>query len=441
METGSVGTLHYKVRMPSSTGSRPDDLVPCAVSLAAPAATRAPGGALPTRAAGSQLPRVLVAHNRYQQRGGEDAVVDSEIELLRRHGHAVHEYRRDNRELDAMPQAAAALQTMWSRRTVTDLDRLVHDFRPDLVHVHNTFPLISPSIYWAAARHGLPVVQTLHNFRLVCPQGLMLRDGAPCEDCVGQLPWRAVRHRCYRGSAAQSGVLATMIAGHRGLGTWSRKVTRYIALNEFCRDRFVAGGLPASRLRVKPNFVDVAPPDGAPRRGLLFVGRLAAEKGVQVLAAALRGAALAEPVLVAGSGPQETLLRGIEGVQLLGDLPPETVYRQMRAARALLLPSIWYENFPRTLVEAFGCGLPVIASRLGALASLVEDGHTGRLFAAGDAGALRAALQWAMANPQELARMGAAARARYERDLTGDANYRQLLALYREAIDAPCPTT
>lgn len=427
--------------MASSPGPRPHESVLAGAALACPPR---PSPGVPTRQPGTPvppLPRVLVAHNRYQQRGGEDAVVDSEVELLRSRGHAVHEYRRDNHDLATLAPASAARQTMWSGRTVADIERLVQEFRPDLVHVHNTFPLISPSIYWVAARHRLPVVQTLHNFRLVCPQGLMLRDDRPCEDCVGHLPWRAVRHRCYRASAAQSAVLATMIAGHRALGTWERKITRYIALNEFCRERFVAGGLPAARVRVKPNFVDVPPPGDGPRQGLLFVGRLSVEKGVRVLADALHGAALREPVFVAGSGPLEALLRGIPGVQLLGNLAADEVYRRMRAARALVLPSIWYENFPRTLVEAWGCGLPVLASRLGAMQALVADGRTGRLFEPGDAGALRSALQWALEHPAELAGMGAAARAHYEDQLTGEANYRQLLALYREAIDDPCTTT
>ncbi|MBG6081033.1 glycosyltransferase [Rubrivivax gelatinosus] len=427
--------------MASSPGPDPHEFVPLDLALACPAPPSPASLARAAAAAAAPPLRVLVAHNRYQQRGGEDAVVDSEVELLRSRGHAVHEYRRDNHELETMPPAAAAGQTLWSRRTVADIDRLMHEFRPDLVHVHNTFPLISPSLYWAAARHRLPVVQTLHNFRLVCPQGLMLREGRPCEDCVGRLPWRAVRHRCYRDSAAQSAVLATMIAGHRGLGTWSRKVTRYIALNDFCRDRFVAGGLPAAKLRVKFNFVDVpAPPDG-PRHGFLFVGRLSAEKGVGVLAQALRAQRLEEPVFIAGTGPEQHLLEGLPGVVRLGNLAPEQVYERMRSTRALVLPSLCYENFPRTLAEAFGCGQPVIGSRHGAMAALLEEHRTGLLFAPGDAAALASTLQWALQHPGELGEMGRRARARYERELTGESNYRQLLAIYREAIESTCQSS
>ena len=199
---------------------------------------------------------VLVVHNAYQQRGGEDAVVEAEIDLLRQNGHPVQVYRRSNDEISQMPAASAAIQTLWSRRTTHDIRNLIHQHRSAVVHVHNSFPLVSPSVYWAAAALNVPVVQTLHNYRLVCPQALLLRDGKPCEDCVGKVPWRAVQHACYRGSQAQSAVVAAMLQTHRWLGTWQHKITRYIALNEFCRDQFIAGGLPRERIRIKPNLAD-----------------------------------------------------------------------------------------------------------------------------------------------------------------------------------------
>lgn len=378
--------------------------------------------------------RVLVAHNRYQQRGGEDAVVESEVALLRQHGHAVLEYQRDNHDLEGMSRVRAVAQTLWSTRTVRDVESAVSDFKPDVLHVHNTFPLISPSIYWAAARHRLPVVQTLHNFRLICPQAMLLRDGKPCEACVGQTPWQGVLHRCYRGSATQTGALATMLTGHRAIGTYSTRITRYIALNSFCRDRFIAGGLPADRIVVKPNFVDLPEfPETSDRRSFLFVGRLSEEKGIEVLVRAGSIANVGEPILVAGAGPMATHLDGASGIQALGQLQSQAIYKQMRHVRALVLPSIWYENFPRTLVEAYACGLPVIASRLGAMASLVEDGVTGLLFEPGSADDLASKLAWAIQNPHAMARMGRNARGVYERDLTSESNYSQLMTIYAGA--------
>jgi len=376
--------------------------------------------------------KVLLAHNAYQLRGGEDAVAEAEAALLRAHGHEVLEYRRHNDEVKDLGRLRAAAGTLWSRRTRAEVTALLRQARPDVLHVHNTLPLISPAIYWAAADASVPVVQTLHNFRLLCPQAMLLREGRVCEDCVGRTPWPGVVHGCYRGSRAQTAVLAGMLVLHRGLGTWAHKVTRYIALNEFCRRKFIEGGLPAGRVVVKPNFVDLPAPTEGPRQGLLFVGRLSHEKGVATLAQA--AATLpAGSLRVAGSGPDEALLQGTPAT-LLGALPGDQVAGEMQRAVALVLPSLWYENFPRTLVEAYACGLPVLASRLGALADLVQDGITGLHFEPGNAADLAERMQWALQHPAEMAAMGRAARALYERDYSPEVNHAQLMAVYAGAI-------
>ncbi|MBC7162768.1 MAG: glycosyltransferase family 4 protein [Immundisolibacter sp.] len=382
--------------------------------------------------------RVLLAHNAYQHRGGEDSVVESELALLRSHGHVVETFFRSNDDVAGMPTLSLARQTLWSGRTSRDLAVLVRRFQPDLIHAHNTFPLISPSLYWAAARAGVPVVQTLHNFRLMCLNALFLRQGRVCEDCMGHLPWRGVARGCYRDSRAASGVLAGMLTLHRGLGTYRHKVARYIALNEFCRGKFIEGGLPAERVVVKPNFVDWAetqshtdplPEGDGERQGLLCVGRLSTEKGVAVLVGAMALSPSAQ-LRVAGEGPQAGLLDGVAGVTRLGSLPGEAVRQEMHRAQALVMPSIWYENFPRTIVEAFACGLPVIASRIGALADIVRDGQTGLLFEPGNARDLADRVAWARANPQRMAAMGAAARAQYEAEFSPEVNYRRLMEIY-----------
>jgi glycosyltransferase involved in cell wall biosynthesis len=378
--------------------------------------------------------RVLVVHNAYQQAGGEDRVVADEVALLARKGHEVLQMRRDNHEIALTGRLRLAADTLWSRRTHREALELLRRCRPDVVHVHNTLPLVSPSLYWACAEAGVPVVQTLHNFRLACPQAMFLREDGVCERCLGQAPWPAVLHGCYRGSRAQTAVVAGMLALHRGLGTWRDKVARYIALNEFCRAKFVQAGLPADRVVVKPNFADVeADAAPGPRRGFLFVGRLSPEKGVATLAQAWDASA-GLALRVAGTGPAGADIASRAGVTMLGALPPDAVLREMRGARALVLPSIWYENFPRTLVEAFGAGLPVIASRLGAMAELVEHGVTGLLFTPGDARDLAGQLRWAEANPRRLAEMGDNARRRFEQAYTADINHDRLVGIYREAI-------
>lgn len=377
--------------------------------------------------------RVVLIHNAYQHCGGEDSVVRAEIALLRSHGHEVATYFRSNDDVANISSVAVAAQTLWSTRTTHELSALTRTFNPDLIHVHNTLPLISPSIYWTAARAGVPVVQTLHNFRLMCLGALYLREGKVCEDCVGHLPWRGVVRKCYRGSGAASAVLAGMLTLHRGLGTYQNKVSRYIALNDFCRNKFIEGGLPADRIAVKPNFVDAPVTEDVTRRGLLFVGRLSVEKGVGTLASAVL-LLLDAQLRVAGDGPQSSLLDGVKGVTRLGALSGGAVMHEMNGAIALVISSIWYENFPRTIVEAFAAGLPVIASRIGALAELVSEGETGLLFEPGSAQDLADKMAWALAHPAQMGEMGRKARAKYEAEFTSERNYAQLMVIYGDAM-------
>ncbi len=386
--------------------------------------------------------RVMMVHNAYREWGGEDGVVSAELALLRNRGHEVIELRRNNLETDAMSGTRLAVQTLWSGATHAQASELLRQHRPDVVHVHNTFALISPSLYWACAAQGVPVVQTLHNFRLACPQAMFLRDGKVCESCIGKTPWPALVHACYRGSRTQTAVMFAMLGMHQVMGTFEKKITRYIALTQFSRAKFIAAGLPADRLVVKPNFV-VAPapatshssePSQRARNGLLHVGRLSPEKGTAVLAEAWRHCDQLS-LRVAGVGSAAQALSALKGVSMLGQLSASEVRAEMGRACALVLPSIIFENFPLTLVEAYASGLPVIASRIGALAELVEDGVTGLLFNPGDAKDLADRMQWAASHPAEMALMGAHARTRYEQRYTPEINYLQLMAIYRSAIE------
>jgi glycosyltransferase involved in cell wall biosynthesis len=377
--------------------------------------------------------RIIFAHNVYQHRGGEDAVVESEVNLLRSHAHEVELYTRENTEIGILAPTVVAREAIWSRRTWRELKRLIDSFKPDILHVHNTFPLISPSIYWVASQAGVPVVQTLHNFRLLCPQAMLLRKGRVCEECIGHLPWRGVVHGCYRDSWAQTSVLALMLGIHRAIGSYQSKVGRYIALNSFCKDVFARGGLPEERIRVKPNFVDL--PASAPRArsGFLFVGRLSPEKGTNTLAGALKRTRELTCTVV-GDGPDAKVIKEVRAANVTGWLSTDVVAERMRGAIALVMPSLWYENFPRTLVEAFASGLPVIASRLGALEAVICDGETGLLFDPGNEVELGEKMEWAAAHPAEMARMGEAARKVYEENYTPERNYEILMDIYHEAI-------
>lgn len=391
--------------------------------------------------------RVLLVHNCYQQRGGEDVVVEAEAALLRAHGVEVALYQRDNHELALRPRLESAAAALWSGAAVRDIERICARWSPHLLHFHNTFPLISAAPYWTAARHGIPVVQTLHNFRLLCPQAMLQRRGRQCQDCVGRLPWRAVLHGCYRDSPLQSGVAAAALALHRLIGSYRRRVHAYIALSRFSRELYVAGGLPAERLHLKPNFVaDDGPAPAQRRSGGLYAGRLSGEKGIAVLLSALQQLGpLAQHIRLAGDGPLAPAVRQAAPAVALGPLSGGQVRAHMRASQFLLAPSTCLETFGLAAVEAFSCGLPVIASAHGGLGELVQDGVTGLLVRPGDADHLAQKIRWALAHPEQMARMGAAARACYLQHYTPERNFQQLQAIYHHVLKGehhahPAPT-
>lgn len=378
--------------------------------------------------------KILVAHNAYHYRGGEDSVVDAEVLLLRRYGHEVLLYRRDNADIPRMPRWRAAIDTFWSRRTVAEIRKLQSGFRPDLIHAHNTFPLMSPSLYGVAGSLGVPVVQTLHNFRLVCPQAMLMRNGRRCTDCVGRLPWRGVLHRCYRGSLQQSAITAAMLTAHRVAGTWRDRVTRYIVLNQTCRDIFINGGLPSDLLRIKPNFVE---PRGVPnwegREGALFIGRLSPEKGLETLAHAMQRLP-GMYVDVYGKGPLQSMVERSEGLRYRGFLEGEALWRRIAKAAFLVMPSTGIESFGLAAIEAFASGTPVIASRQGGLKEIIQHQKNGLLVAPGDAMELARAIDYARSHPTEMRRMGVDAYQTYLAHYTPERNYATLMRIYDEAL-------
>ena len=390
--------------------------------------------------------KILVIHNYYQNPGGEDAVCEEEMALLRRMNHQIFHYSISNnviREFGALETLKLPWKSVWAHDSYKGVHRLIKCTSPDVVHLHNTFPLASPSVHYACARERVPVVQTLHNFRLLCPAATFLRDGKVCESCSGRmLAWPAVLHGCYRGSRSATIATAGMLAVHRSLGTWQTKVDVFIALSEFARGKFIAGGLPADRIVVKPNFVSHAP-EGRSSGGEygLYAGRLSEEKGIRVLLRAAAKSSSSILLKVAGDGPLlEEARDSMAGhVDLLGRVSPEQVVDLMRGARFVIVPSICFENFPLVIAESFACGVPVIASRLGSLAEIVDDGRTGLLFAPGDPQDLAAKVDWAWSNPEAMSEMGRAARREYECKYTSENNYRMLMEIYQRAIASRAP--
>lgn len=390
--------------------------------------------------------KVLLAHNSYQQPGGEDGVFEQECQLLERHGHHVLIYRRSNLELE---QLASMQRLALVNRVVSAEDsrlavlRVLRSEKPDLVHVHNTFMMISPSIYQACREAQVPVLQTLHNFRLLCPAATFFRDGRACEECVEHSLWRGVWHGCYHGSHATTAVVALMLQLHRSRGTWDKSVDGYIALTDFSRKKFVEGGLPAEKISVKPNFVYPDPGErNTPGHYALFVGRLSAEKGLSTLLTAWEHCRAPIPLFIVGDGSLRASLEtqaaknGRRLVTFRGWLNAGETRSAMKQAAFLILPSVCYENFPMTIAESFACGTPVLCSRLGAMQELVADHRTGLHFTAGDAEDLASKLEWAWDHPSELAAMGREARREYEARYTPEQNYSHLMKIYRQTLGA-----
>jgi len=389
--------------------------------------------------------RVLVVHNRYRsgQPSGENAVVDQEAALLAGAGHEVSLFERHSDDIAAMSlpaKASVPLRVPWNPAARSALTARLARERPDVVHLHNTFPLLSPSVLAACSDAGVPAVATLHNYTMVCTPGTLFRDGKVCLDCVGGSPLPAVRHGCYRGSAVATvpGAVSQVLNRRR----WRGGVSRFFCISAAQRDLLVTAGLPASKLVVKHNFV---PDTGVRRTGpgehVLFLGRLAEEKGVRLLMAAWERAGLGLPLVVAGTGPLErevwSWAAGRDDVRYVG-LADRARCRELTArAAAVVAPSTWLETFGLVVVEAMAAGVPAVAPAHGAFVELIGDGDgdaaTGLLHRPGDAGSLAEALR-AIVEPERNAALGAAARRRYERDFTPEVGLSRLLSGYEAAV-------
>lgn len=393
--------------------------------------------------------KILLVHNYYQQRGGEDVVFEMERDLLRQHGHQVVEYCRSNHELGqltAIGKLITIKTVIWASDTRAQFRQLLFRESPDIVHVHNTFVMVSPSVYSACQEAGVPVVQTLHNYRMFCPTADFFRDGQICEQCKEHGLFRGVRHGCYHKSRPATATVALMLGVHRWKQTWTQMVDRYIALSEFSRRKFCDGHIPAHKLIVKPNFIHPDPGFGnVPRRHAVFVGRLSPEKGLATLLSAWERMPVAIPLHIIGAGPLEQAVqahvsdKGLSNVFLHGRLESRQVMSYLQSARFLVVPSECYENCPTTILEAYACGTPAIASDIGAMKEFVDNGRTGLHFRAGDSPHLAKKVIWAWLHREETERMGRQARLEYETKYTAENSYQALMELYQDLISRRLP--
>ena len=385
--------------------------------------------------------RILMVHNHYQSTSpsGETVVFDAEVDMLRRRNHHILTFEAHNDEIinyDLQQKIRLAVRACWSATTYRRLRRTIRRFKPHIVHFHNITPLLSPSAYYACLAEGVPVVQTLHNYRLLCLNGLLFRDGSVCERCVNRTVLRGVLYGCYRNSQLQSAVMAASVMLHRLLKTSLRAVDAFIALTEFAKSRFVAAGLPEEKLFVKPNFLpaDIPANNSVPRKPrALYIGRLSCEKGIKALLKAWHGKDMPELVIV-GAGPLQPMVekaaRENGKIAYRGRLPRTRCVELLTSSLFCVVASVWYEAFPLSVVEAFAAGTAVVASRIGSLAELIKDGYNGLLFEPGNAEDLRRCVLKLYSNPELAIEMGRNARKEFMQKYTEDENYRTLMRVY-----------
>jgi glycosyltransferase involved in cell wall biosynthesis len=388
--------------------------------------------------------RILVIHNYYQQWGGESAAVNAQVALLRRAGHTVVAYERSNAEIarfQSLRKCAFFWRSFYSHDTYCELRGMIACGKPDVMHVHNVFPLITPSAYLAARDAELPIVQTIHNFRFLCPNGLFYTHGHVCERCIGGDTLHAIRRRCYRDSYTLSALYAAVIGIHRLRGTWNL-IDRFIALTGFTARKLAESGLTTpDKIRELGNFL----PDPLPEPGpmirepyLVYVGRLSPEKGIDI---AIRAMAhiTGMRLVVLGDGPQRSTLERLASEQgshteFRGHITGEGKWEILRQATATIVPSLCYENFPLAVLESYAVGTPVLASNLGSLPFIVRDDETGTLFAPGDPRDLGQAISQLVNDPKQARMMGERARKVAEQRYTTQAHYEQLMSIYSEVI-------
>jgi glycosyltransferase involved in cell wall biosynthesis len=390
--------------------------------------------------------RILIIHNYYQQYGGERVAVENQIALLREQGHEVILYTRDNGEIlgyGLIDKVLFFLRTIFSRKTFKEIKGLVEEEKPDLAHVHNVFPLISPSVYQALTVTNVPIIQTIHNYRFLCPNGLFYTNGHLCERCKYGNTLHAILRKCYRKSYLLSALYAFTIAFHRNLGTF-QIIDRLIALTDFTAHKLIESGLVSeNKISILGNYLhDPLPNPGCFEKHepyIVYLGRLSPEKGVRILINAMSGLPDLE-LRIAGEGPQAKQLeliaieKGLQNVKFLGHVSGNEKWNLLRHASAVVIPSVWYEIFGLVALESMAVGTPVIASDLGGLSCIIEDNQSGLLFYPGERDELYRKISWIVNHPQDAIRLGSQGRSLLEKKYSADAHFNHLVSIYEEVV-------
>jgi glycosyltransferase involved in cell wall biosynthesis len=386
--------------------------------------------------------RILIAHNRYQQKGGEDFVFENESKLLASKGHRIHLLQVDNDHIQGpLSQIQAAADCIYSVKSKRAMASAIAEFQPEIVHIHNLFPAMSTSVLQACSEAGVPYVRTVNNFRMICPKGILYRDGSVCEACVGKrFAWPGVAHACYRSSRAGTLVVAlASLTDRRRVESGTAKQHYIVGLTEFGKNKLIEGHIPKAVYHVKPNFLFEDPGIGAGAGGYFaFVGRLVQEKGIETLLEAWRQECSGQRLKIAGTGPLSSACIEASAqnpnIEFLGQLARDQTTDLIQNACAMIFPSVWYEGFPMSIVESLASGTPVIASKIGSMAHTLIHGQTGLHFVPGDASSLSEQVLRFSADTELQSRLRIGAREDYELKYTAEINYSRLIEIYETVI-------
>ena len=384
--------------------------------------------------------KVLLCHNFYTQAGGEDTVFYNEKKLLESNDHIVSLYIEKNNTINNLTKKFSVfMNSAYSEKAKLKFKNLLDLESPDIVHIHNFFPLITPSIYEACKEYNVPAIQTLHNYRIICSAATLLKDGKICEICIKNSPYHSVIHKCYQQSYIGSFALARMISTHNVLDTWNEKLHSIIVLTNFSKNKFTEAGINPLKLTVKPNFIEdpkIKKQVNA-KKYILFVGRLSIEKGIDFLISAWHSNSNLPELRIIGDGPlyKQYSNKKLSNITFLGRKEKNEIYQEMSNASCLVFPSIWYEGFPMVILEAFAIGLPVVSSNLGSMSSIIKNGYNGLHFEPSNkADLIKKVLS--ISNNNELeAELSKNARTDYEQFYTPEKNYEMLINIYKRAID------
>lgn len=391
------------------------------------------------------MTKVLLVHNYYRHQGGEDEVFTTEKRLLENYGNEVITYIESNAKVLQMGKFHIFVRSIWSYQTYKRITKLIQEFHPDVVHIHNIFFMISPSIYFACQRNNVPVVQSLHNPRLICPAASLQLKGKICERCIHKkFAWPGIINRCYHNSFFETFAIAFMIWFHYVLNTWNNRIDRYIVFTNFYFSEFNKSQIKTEGFTIKPHFVFPDPGQKKSKTGeyALFIGRLDYEKGIFVLLDAIKKTPLVQ-YYIRGNGQNvgkvmDFLIQNnlLDRVKIINAVPREELFYLIKNSKFLVWPSLgYYETFGLVAIEAFACGIPVIAPDIGVPSEIVIDHKTGLQFKSGNSSDLAAKINWAWNNPDVMCEMGLNAREEYEMKFTAEKNYTQLIEIYQKVIE------